>query len=307
MKVFVTGATGVIGRRAIPLLIQRGHQVTGVSRSAEKSAELARMGAEPVQVDLFDLDKLKSALRKHDAVINLATHIPPSSKSVMPWAWRENSRLRRYASANVAAAAKHAGAERLVQESFAPVYANAGDQWILETSPVRPVRYNRTVLDAERAATGFGASGGKGIVLRFAFFYGPDSEFALDTIKMVRKGWAPLLGSPAGYISSVTHDDAARAVVSVLTAPSGIYNVADDEPLKKHEFFESLARTLRVDPPRYPPSWFSHLLGSLGEMFSRSQRISNQKLRGLGWAPKYPSAKEGWKDLVRNLPARARA
>src|SRR4051812_21224586 len=121
MKIFVTGATGVIGRRAIPLLIQRGHHVSGVSRSAEKGGELARMGAEPVEVDLFDLEKLKGALRRHDAVINLATHIPPSSKSMMPWAWRENSRIRRYVSANIAAAAKHVGAERLIQESFAPI------------------------------------------------------------------------------------------------------------------------------------------------------------------------------------------
>ncbi len=304
MKVFVTGATGVIGSRVVPLLIQRGHQVTGVARSSEKSAELARMGAEPVQLDLYDLDQVKAALKGHDAVINLATHIPPSSMALLPWAWRENSRVRRYVSANMAAAAKHVGAERLIQESFAPIYASAGDQWIVETSPVKPVRYNRTVLDAERAASGFGASGGKGIILRFAFFYGPDGDYTHDTIKMVRKGWAPMLGSPDGYISSVSHDDAARAVVAVLTAPGGIYNVSDDEPLRKREFFESLARALRVDPPRYPPSWVGRLLGSLGEMFSRSQRISNQKLRGLGWAPKYPSARQGWRDVVANLPGK---
>jgi 2-alkyl-3-oxoalkanoate reductase len=300
MKVFVTGATGVIGRRVIPLLIQRGHEVTGASRSVEKSAELALMGAEPVQLDLFDLDKLKAAVKRHDAVINLATAIPPSSTALIPFAWRENSRVRRYISANVAAAAKHAGVGRLVQESFAPIYASAGDQWLIETSPIKPARYNRAVVDAERAAAGFAETGGKAVVLRFAFFYGPDSDFTLDIVQMVRKGWAPLLGSPDGYISSVTHDDAARAVVSVLTAPSGLYNVSDDDPLRKREFYETLAHALRVRPPKYPPSWLWRVLGSVGETLSRSQRVSNQKLRSIGWAPKYPSAREGWKDLVRS-------
>ncbi len=302
MKIFVTGATGVIGKRIVPLLVQRGHRVTGVSRSPRKSSELARAGAEAVQVDLFDLDAVRAAVKGHDAVINLATSIPPSSKVFLPWAWRTNNKIRRYVSANVSAAATQTGVERLLQESFAPIYADGGDQWITETSPVKPVRYNRTVLDAERAASNFSASGRAGIILRFAGFYGPDSDFASDQIDLVRKGWAPVLGSPDGYIPLVSHDDAARAVVQLLNAPAGTYNVVDDDPLTKRECYLSLARVLRVEPPRFPPAWIFHLLGSLGELLSRSQRISNQKLRSFGWAPKYPSAREGWKAVVADLP-----
>src|SRR4051812_8122128 len=222
MKIFVTGATGVIGRRAVPLLIQRGHAVTGVSRSPQKSSELARSGAEPVQVDLFDIDAVRAALKGHDAVINLATSIPSSSKIFLPWAWRATGRIRRYVSANIASAARQVGVERVLQESFAPIYASAGDKWITETSPVKPVRYNRTVLDAERAASNFSEAGGSGIILRFAGFYGPDSDLTIDQINMVRKGWAPVLGSPEGYIPVVSHDDAARAVVQLVNAPAGI-------------------------------------------------------------------------------------
>ncbi|HZE09461.1 MAG TPA: NAD(P)-dependent oxidoreductase, partial [Gemmatimonadaceae bacterium] len=198
MKIFVTGATGVIGRRAVPLLVQRGHRVTAVARSPQKSSELARVGADPVQVNLFDLDAVRAAVKGHDAVINLATSIPASSKVFLPWAWRTNSKVRRYVSANISAAASQTGVERLLQESFAPIYADGGDKWLTETSPVKTVRYNRAVLDAERAASNFSASGGTGIILRFAGFYGPDSDFTHDQIDLVRKGWAPVLGSPEG-------------------------------------------------------------------------------------------------------------
>jgi 2-alkyl-3-oxoalkanoate reductase len=301
MKIFVTGATGVIGRRAVPLLVQRGHRVTAVGRSPQKSSELARVGADPVQVNLFDLDAVRAAVKGHDAVINLATSIPPSSKVFLPWAWRTNSKVRRYVSANISAAATQTGVERLLQESFAPIYADGGDKWLTETSPVKTVRYNRAVLDAERAASNFSASGGSGVILRFAGFYGPDSDFTRDQIDLVRKGWAPVLGSPEGYIPLVSHDDAARAVVQLLNAPAGIYNVADDAPLTKRECYESLARVLRVQKLRFPPPWIYHLLGSLGELLSRSQRVSNQKLRSTGWTPKYPSIREGWKAVVAEL------
>src|SRR5690606_30304721 len=131
--------------------------------------------------------------------------------------------------------------------------------------PVRPARYNRSVLDAERAADRFTESGGAGVVLRFAYFYGHDSGFTLDAIRYVRKGWAPAMGSPAGYISSVTHDDAAGAVVAALAAPSGVYNVSDDDPVSRREFFDVLASNLKVEPPRFPPAWLSRATGSIGE------------------------------------------
>jgi nucleoside-diphosphate-sugar epimerase len=135
-------------------------------------------------------------------------------------------------------------------------------------------------------------------VLRFAYFYGPDSNFTLDMIRMVRKGWAPVLGHPEAFISSVSHDDAAAAVVTALNAPPGVYNVTDDEPLTKQQFFSSLAHALGVPAPRFPPSWLSHMLGSVGETLGRSQRISNQKLRSVGWAPGFPSVRAGWPAVI---------
>jgi nucleoside-diphosphate-sugar epimerase len=136
-------------------------------------------------------------------------------------------------------------------------------------------------------------------VLRFAFFYGPDSDFSQQMIAMVRKGWAASFGSPDGYISSVTHDDAAAAVVAALTIPSGIYNVVDDQPMTKRDFNNALADVLGVKHPRFLPSWVRYFAGSLGETLARSQRISNRKLReSSSWRPAYPSASEGWKAII---------
>ncbi|HSU14566.1 NAD(P)-dependent oxidoreductase [Longimicrobium sp.] len=300
MRIFVTGATGVVGRRAVPLLVAAGHEVTAVARSAEKAAAVEKAGARAVQVDLFDADAVRRAVDGHEAVINLATAVPPSSRMMLPGAWREMDRIRRDASAILVDAALAGGVRRFVQESFAPIYANSGDGWIDETAPVKPAGYNRTTLDAERSADRFTRGGGTGVALRFAYFYGPDAGGAtLDMIGFVRKGWSPAPG-PEGFISSISHDDAATAVVAALGIPAGIYNVVDDEPLRRREFFGSMARALGVAPPRFLPKWAGRLMGGAGETLARSLRISNRRFReASGWAPKYPGARDAWPDLLR--------
>ncbi|HXI76632.1 MAG TPA: hypothetical protein VNH21_05815, partial [Steroidobacteraceae bacterium] len=101
---------------------------------------------------------------------------------------------------------------------------------------------------------------------------------------------------------SVSHDDAATAVLAALWLPAGIYNVADDEPLRHREFAEVLAAALQVAPPKILPSWVTRLTGSMGELISRSLRISNRKLRASsGWAPQFSSVRTGWPAMVRAL------
>jgi len=297
MKVFVTGATGVIGRRVVPLLVGAGHDVTAAARSVEKAATLRQAGARTVSLDLFDRDAVRRAVAGHDAIVNLATHMPASGTRMllMPGAWRENDRVRREGSAILVDAAIAGGATRFIQESFAPIYPDSGDRWIDEQVAPRPASYNRTTLDAERSAQRFTEGGGVGVVLRFAAFYGPDARHVLELLSYVRKGWAPVPGSPSAFWSSVTHDDAATAVVASLGVPAGVYNVADDEPLRRREYFDALAHALGVPRPKLPPAWVTPLLGSVGETLARSLRISSQKLRrATAWTPKYPSAREGW-------------
>src|SRR5437868_3398719 len=198
-----------------------------------------------------------------------------------------NDRLRRIASAKLCEAALAAGVQRFIQESFAPVYPDRGEQWIEESTPLQPVALNRSILDAERAAERFATGGGMGITLRFGAFYGPDAIHVRDLVRLVRRGWAPMPGRAASFISSVSHDDAGGAVVAALGAPSGIYNVVDDNPLSHRDYVDSLAAALHVAPPRLPPAWMTPIFGSVGRLLARSLRINNRKLRReTKWLPR---------------------
>jgi len=128
MRVFVAGATGVLGRRAVAALVGAGHDVTGVVRSPVKADLVRALGATPVEVSLFDADALRAAVAGHDAVCNLATHIPSLARAADPRSWDENNRIRTEGSRKLVDAALAAGATTYVQESIAFLYGAHGDQ-----------------------------------------------------------------------------------------------------------------------------------------------------------------------------------
>lgn len=302
MKIFIAGATGVIGQRAVPLMVAAGHSVTAMGRSPEGRSALERAGAAVVAIDLFDRAAVERAIEGHDAVVNLATHIPSSpAKLLLPWSWKENDHVRREGSKILVNAALIAGATRFIQESFAPIYPDCGDRWIEESTSVQPARYNRTTVDAENASRSFTATGRTAVVLRFGGMYGADA-FMEEMIRVVKMGWAALPGRASSYFSSISQHDAASAVVAALGVPPGTYNVVDDEPLRRRDYFDSLAAVLGVKPPKFPPAWTAPFMGVIGECMSRSQRISNAKLRSSAeWAPLYASVRDGWPAVVHEL------
>lgn len=295
MRIFMTGATGVVGRRAIPLLLLAGHTVTALARSADKQRLLQRQGVTAILGTLDDTNVLRAQVAGHDVLINLATHIPASAtRMLFRKSWRENDHVRRDGSHALANAVLATGVARFIQESFAPIYEDGGDNWITEASPVRPVPYNESVLDAEQSALLVSNAGRTGVVLRFGAFYGPDSRLLHEMFNVMRKGWAPYPGAPTAYLSSITHDDAATAVVAALKAPMGVYNVCDNEPMRRGEWNAAIASALGIAVPRPLPRFLTSLGGSGFELLSRSQRISNAKIRAAtGWAPQYPSVREG--------------
>ena len=302
MRVFVAGATGVVGRRLIPLLVDAGATVTAVARSDMKAAQLRKQGATPRKVDLFDPAAVEAAVAGNEAVINVATRIPSGASVLFPGAFKENIRIRTEASQNLALAALSTRARIFVQESFAPTYPDCGDEWIDESVHIEPSSYVRSVLSAESAADEFTKSGGTGVVLRFSMFYGPDSSLTLDMVKSIRRGFAPALGGGDAYMSSLWTDDAASAVFAALRVPAGVYNVTDDVPMRRREAFDILAEELGVKRPRMLPRWASRMMGSVADTVGRSQRISNAKFhQAANWVPKVPSVREGWKLLVKEL------
>jgi nucleoside-diphosphate-sugar epimerase len=286
MKVFVAGATGVVGRRAVARLVAAGAEVTGLARSEEKQAALYALGATPAQVSLFDRGALAATVAGHDVVVNLATSIPTGERSADLAAWNDNHRIRHEGARNLVDAALEGGADRYVQESIALLYGDGGDRVLDESAPVDPTAVTGAALEAEAQAARFAAQGGTG------FFYGADSAHTVAAVAAARAGQPFELGPDAAYRPAVTTDDAAAATVAALDAPSGVYNVADDRPLRREEHVAALAAALGGAP--LPPPVTPDLPPDLSMML-RSQRISHELFTSVtGWHPRFPSAWEGW-------------
>ena len=294
MKVFLAGATGVIGKRALEQLVAAGHDVTAVARSAEKAEAVRATGATPVQVSLFDRGALVAAVAGHDVVINLATKIPSMAEAALPGAWAENDRIRTDGAANLVDAALAAGASRYIQESITFTYPESGDDWIdAETTAIEASAQTRSVTAAEASAARFTGSGGTGIVLRFGMFYAPDSSHTRSMVAAARKGTSMVAGPPDAYQSMIHADDAAAAVVAALDVPAGTYDVVDDEPLRKADVARVLGGRFRF------PGSLARLGGKQTDILTRSQRVSNRRFKeASGWSPTYRSLREGLPAVV---------
>lgn len=295
MKIFLAGGTGVVGSRALPALVAAGHDVTAVARSAGKADLVRSLGGQPVTVDLFDADAVAAAVVGHEAVVNLATSIPPLSKAARGSAWTTNERLRTEASHHLGDGARHAGALRYVQESIAFPYVDNGDRWADEDHPVDQVGPFTGARFAEAAAARFAEHGGAGVVLRFAQFYAPDSSHTQAFNATARRRINPFLGPPGAYTSFIHAEDAGSAVVSALRAPTGIYNVVDDEPVTRAEAGRIVAEALGVKPPRAVPKVVQAVTPASAKLLMRSLRVSNRRFKAAtGWQPTHPSIRGSW-------------
>ncbi len=278
----------------MPLLLEAGHEVTAVGRTAEKRHRLEGIGANPIELNLYNPAQVRRAVVGHDCIVNLSTAVPPGLRSLWPPAWREMDRVRREISANFAAAALQEEIPRIIQESFAPIYPDSGNAWVDESTIPAPASYNRACLDAESNAGRLTLSGGAAVILRFAYFYGPGDMNTTTLIKSVARGWYPLFGKPEGYSSWVHHDDAATAVIAALDVPAGIYNVVEDLPMRRIDLAQGLARELKAVAPKFLPRWSTFLAGSVGQTLARSLRISNRTFKQVApWAPHYPRMLDG--------------
>jgi nucleoside-diphosphate-sugar epimerase len=284
-EIVITGSTGTIGRRAVREVIAAGYRVRGVTRSASGREQLESLGARAVEADVFDEASLRRAFAGADAVINLLTHVPRADRMAEPGAWAENDRVRTEASAAIARAAQAAGAQRLVQESIAFVYADGGDAWLDEDAPVAGGGVTTTALTAERNAREL--FHGDTVILRFGLFMGPDSGSTRAALDVARGGNSIAIGPPDAYRPTLWLDDAAAAIAAALRVPAGTYNVADADPPTNAAIDAALAaavgaRALRTRAPQDGP-------------LARSQRVSSRRLReASGWAPSLRAGTETW-------------
>jgi nucleoside-diphosphate-sugar epimerase len=301
MKVFVAGATGVLGREALTALAAAGHTVTGVARTPEKAELVRRLGAEPVAVDLFDPDAVAAAVHGHDAVCNLTTNVPPPSRYFRRSPWAMSDRLHREASRCLVDGALATGAARYVQHSVAFMYADGGVSWLDEQAPLDPPPHGLAVMEAETQARRFTQCGGAGVSLRFGLFYGAPAKTARDLLRVARMGFVPLPGRGDAYVSWIHTDDLGPAVVDALAAPPGEYNVVDDEPLTRDQLGSVLAKALGRKRLRIAPV-VTRLMGKRFDYIARSQRVANASFRkATGWSPSVPSPREGWGEMIATL------
>jgi nucleoside-diphosphate-sugar epimerase len=305
VKLFVAGGTGVLGT-CLRELVAAGHHVRSTARGTDKAERVRRIGAEPVEVDVYDVGALREVVRGCDAALRLTTKIPPLARMRRMSAWAQTLRLRTEGQRALINACLAEGVQRVVSESITFVYADAGDRVIDETSPIDDSSgIMRATLEGEGEMDRVRSAGGAGVVLRLAAFYGHDVPSTLDFIRMARRRMLPQIGGGRNYYSSIFVPDAARAVVAALTVPGGTYNVCDDDPVRFAEYLQLLAEAVGAPRPLRLPGFLGPMLfGAAWRYASRSQRVSNAKFKAVaGWRPAVPSVREGFALVARELSA----
>jgi 2-alkyl-3-oxoalkanoate reductase len=301
MRVFVAGASGAIGARLVPQLVQRGHEVIGTSRSPKKAERLRALGAEPVALDVLDPDAVRKAVAaaEPDAIVHQATALTGASDlKHFDKTFAQTNRLRTEGTDALLAAGRSAGVNRFVVQSYAGwPYARVGGPVKTEEDPLdpEPAAEMRETLAAIRHLEAAVLAEG-GIVLRYGGFYGSPDDPQLE---LVRKRQFPLVGDGGGVWSFVHLDDAASATVLALERDkTGIYNIVDDDPAPVREWLPALATVLEAKPPRKVPRWLARLVaGESGVVLMTEIRgASNAKAKAeLGWTLRYPSWRQGFR------------
>jgi 2-alkyl-3-oxoalkanoate reductase len=300
MRVFVAGATGAIGGRLVPQLIERGHEVTGTSRSPEKAERLRAQGAEAVVLDLLDPVAISEVVvsARPEAIVHEATALAGMTDvKHFDRSFATTNRLRTEGTDVLLAAAREAGVERLVAQSYAGwPYAREGGAVKTEDDPLDPdpVPAMSETLAAIRHLESRVVDAG-GIVLRYGGLYGAPDDAQLE---LVRKRRFPIVGDGGGVWSFVHLDDAAAATVLALErGEPGIYNVVDDEPAPVREWLPALADAIGAKPPRRVPRWLGRLAaGESGvALMTEARGASNAKAkRELGWTLRHPTWRRGF-------------
>ncbi len=311
MRVFVAGATGAIGRPLVPMLLEVGHEVCGMTRSEQAAERLRATGAEAIVCDVFDAAAVRGAIAgaRPEAIVHQLTAIPDR---IRPRRYETDlaltNRLRTEGTRNLIEGARAAGARRFVAQSISFAYRPVAGRLLAEEDPLwldAPGAFTpvvRALEEMEGAVTG--TDGLEGTILRYGYFYGAGTSYAADgsIAADVRKRRLPLVGRATGVFSLIHVEDAAAATVRALDSEAtGIFNVVDDEPAPMSEWLPVYAAALGAPAPRRVPPFVARL--AAGEFMARmaleQQGASNARAkRELGFEPRYASWRQGFAETL---------
>ena len=300
MRVFVAGASGILGGRLVLQLIDAGHEVVGTHNSPASAEVLRALGAKPVLLDVLDEGAVREAVLENEpeAIVHEATALANAKFGrSLDRMFAGTNALRTRGTDALLAGAWEAGVRRVVAQSFAPYrYAREGGPVKTEDDPLDPTpppnaqETFAAMAYLDEAVTSFG-----GIALRYGGFYGAPNDGWGD---LVRQGKFPIVGKGGGVFSWIHLDDAAAATVLALEHDGpAVYNIVDDEPAPVREWLPALAQAVGAKPPRHFPAWLARVLAGEAAVIMGTQvrGASNAKAkRELGWRLRYPSWRQGF-------------
>jgi nucleoside-diphosphate-sugar epimerase len=309
MRVFLAGASGVIGRPLIAALVGAGHEVAGMTRREDRRAEIDAAGATGVVCDVFDPEALTATVSaaRPEVVVHELTALPAKLDVREKGVYDANNRIRTEGTRNLVAAAQAAGARRMVAQSIAFVYAPVGGPVKSEDDPVMQAEgeYGAAVaaaMELERRVTE--AEGLEGLVLRYGFFYGPGSSYAANghQAEEVRRRRFPIVGGGEGVFSFLHVDDAAAATLAACErGEPGVYNVCDDDPAPVRDWLPLYAGAVGAKRPMRVPKLIARMVAgqSAVALATTLRGASNAKAKSaLGWEPRWASWRQGFEQAL---------
>jgi nucleoside-diphosphate-sugar epimerase len=307
MNVFVTGATGALGRRLVAELTNRGHDVVGLTRDDRGDTLVRERGGGPVRGDVLDEEALTAAAAGADVLVHAATKIPAERRPTRE-SWRRNDRVWREGAANVVAAAAAVDAERVVLQSVVWLARRADGGVFDEGSTPNPDRSTASVLDAERLVLeGAETVGFEPVVLRCGWFYAPDSAHTRTYGEGLLAGRMPIVGSGMlgrsdATLSYLHVDDAATAFTAAVEGDAtGVFHVVDDHPTGYATFLKTFARLLDAPSPRRVPAWIARLVAGreVVGLLTRPMPTTNERfVANFNWAPTFDAVDGGLESVV---------
>jgi nucleoside-diphosphate-sugar epimerase len=267
--------------------------VPGLTAAGHEVVRVAQTGG-----SLCDVDAVSAAISGCDALVNLSAQVPAGPSARWRWGWRSQDLVRSEGVRRLVEAARAAGVRRFVQQSVSFVYADQGDDWVTEESPVCVTSATEPASEGELAVQDFASTCRSGVVLRMGLVLG-DSILSRWSLRAAASGRPVGWGSPEGYIHVIHSDDVGSALEAALRVPSGLYNVGA-APLRRADLVAGYAQAVGQDRGAFVGSLTTRLAGSRLEPLARSLRVSSDRFTGTtGWAPRRATFDTGWLDAAR--------